>query len=675
MTLDVPPEVLKRVLGLREEIEKHNYNYYVLDNPMIADSQYDNLMKELQSLEKQYPQLISQDSPTMRVGGQVKEGFVTVPHRTQMLSLENAFDEGELKDFNRRVCQGTGQSQVEYVAELKIDGLAVSLVYRDGSLVRALTRGDGEKGEDITLNMRTVRAVPLKLRQKVEFVEVRGEVYMPKEAFAQLNRERAEAGEPLFANPRNAAAGSLRQLDPAVTASRQLSIFVYGVGAVEGLELKTHYDLLQHLNELGFKVNPHYQMFNGIQGVIDYCHQWRSKRFELSYATDGVVVKVNNLRWQQKLGTTMKSPRWATAFKYPPEQSQTEIVDIIVRVGRTGVLTPTALLKPVRLAGTVVSRANLHNEDIIKDKDIRIGDIVLVHKAGDIIPEVLEVIKDQRKGHEKKFYFPEKCPECKESVIKMVGEAAVRCVNPQCPAKYIESLIHFASRNAMDIEGLGPAVIGQMVEADLVKDFSHLYNLKKEQLVELERMGEKSAQNLIDALEKSKENSFYRLLFALGIRHVGERAAKILADKFKSMDKLVEANFDELISVPEIGPRIAQSVIDYFSNLENQELIRKLANAGLQMSTEYTDVAHRPLEGKTIVLTGTLGKYTRQEAQELIENLGGRVSSNVSKKTDVVVAGKEPGSKYEKAVKLGVGVIDEEEFIRLLNSFGSSRGE
>ncbi|MCL6612257.1 MAG: NAD-dependent DNA ligase LigA [Peptococcaceae bacterium] len=666
--MPVPEAVKIRVEELRREIEKHNYNYYVLDSPTISDARFDSLMRELESLERRYPELAAPDSPTMRVGGAPREGFVTVSHLAPMLSLSNAFNEEELRDFDRRVRQGVGEAGVEYVAELKIDGLAVSLVYEDGLLARAATRGDGDNGEDITPNMRTVRAVPLRLKNPVKLLEVRGEAYMPKDAFARLNQAREESGEPLFANPRNAAAGSLRQLDPAVTASRQLSIFMYAVGAVEGVTFKTHQAVLEYLKDQGFRVNPHYRVFKDIDGVADYCREWQHARFDLPYATDGVVVKVNDLAQQNALGATMKSPRWAVAYKYPPEQARTVVRDIILRVGRTGVLTPTAILKPVKLAGTTVTRATLHNEDIIRERDIRIGDTVLVHKAGDVIPEVLEVIKEERKGNEKPFSMPAECPECGSPVTRPQGEAAVRCFNPGCPARSREGLIHFVSRSAMDIAGLGPALIGQIISSGLVKDAADLYRLKKEDLVPLERLGEKSAQNLIDALEKSRQNPLNRVIYALGIRHVGERAARLLAGRFKTMENLMDARVEDLVAIPEIGPRIAESVTEYFSDPANRDLVRRLAEAGLKMRVDEDRdrTGTGPLEGKTVVLTGTLKKYTRQEARELVERLGGRVSSSVSGKTDLVVAGEDPGSKYEKAVKLGVRVIDEEEFLGLV---------
>ncbi|MHB8157824.1 MAG: NAD-dependent DNA ligase LigA [Desulfocucumaceae bacterium] len=664
--MTIPEDIKKRVEQLREEIEKHNYSYYVLDSPTISDARYDQLMKELAGLESSFPQLMVQESPTMRVGGAPREGFVTVQHLAPMLSLGNAFDENELRDFDRRVRQALPDQAVEYVAELKIDGLAVSVLYRGGLLERGATRGDGENGEDITPNLRTVRSVPLKLRKNISLLEVRGEAYMPKEAFAGLNQSREEAGEPLFANPRNAAAGALRQLDPSVTAARQLSVFMYALGAAEGEVLATHSSVLEYLREQGFRINPHYRVFDNIELVAEYCREWQQSRFDLPYATDGMVVKVNSLQQQAILGATMKSPRWAIAFKYPPEQARTVVKAIILRVGRTGVITPTAILKPVKLAGTTVTRATLHNEDIIRERDIRVGDTVLVHKAGDIIPEVLEVIKEDRRGSEEAFTMPRECPECNSEAVRPQGEAAVRCVNPECPARFREGLIHFVSRGAMDIAGLGPAVIAQLMSAGLVKDPADLYRLKKEDLVPLERMGEKSANNLTEALEKSKQNPLHKLIFALGIRHVGERAAKILARRLGSIQGIADARYEDLVNISEIGPRIASSINEYFADPVNISLLGRLKELGLKMESEAGKAGEGGvLDGKTVVLTGGLTHYTRQEAQELVERLGGRVSSSVSKKTDLVVAGEDPGSKYEKALKLGIQIIDEEGFRKL----------
>lgn len=664
--MSVSDEVKGRVKELRREIERHNYNYYVLDNPAISDAKFDKLMRDLSSLERQYPELATPDSPTARVGGTPKEGFTAVRHLTPMLSLGNVFNEIEMRDFDRRVRQGG--SGTGYVTELKIDGLAVSIIYQDGILSGAATRGDGENGEDITANIKTIRAVPLRLKEPVKLLEVRGEVFMPKDAFVRLNQTREDNGEPLFANPRNAAAGSLRQLDPSVTASRNLSIFVYGLGIVEGSEFQTHHSVLEYLKNQGFRVNSHYRVFDDIESVIGYCQEWQYSRFDLPYATDGVVVKVNEINYQQILGATMKSPRWAVAFKYPPEQATTVVRDIILRVGRTGVLTPTAILKPVKLAGTTVTKATLHNEDIIRERDIRIGDLVLVHKAGDIIPEVIEVIKEERGVGAKPFSMPLDCPECGLPVIRSAGEAAVKCVNQDCPARSREGLIHFVSKGAMDIDGLGPAVIGQLLSAGLIKDAADLYRLKKEDLVSLERMGEKSAQNLMEAIEKSKKNPLHRVIFALGIRHVGERAAKLLSGRFGSMEKIINASPEELTSISEIGPRIANSVIDFFTGPENRSLVRSLSENGLEMTAQTDERGKQPriFEGKTVVFTGTLQRYTRQEAQETVERLGGRVSSGISKRTDLLVAGDDPGSKYEKAFKLGIQILDEAGFDNLV---------
>ncbi|MFZ5595419.1 MAG: NAD-dependent DNA ligase LigA [Bacillota bacterium] len=660
--MPVPDDVRKRAEELRKEIERHNYNYYVLDSPTITDAAFDSLMRELEAIERAYPDLATADSPTMRVGGAPSEGFATVRHPSPLLSLGNAFDDSELRDFDRRVRQGTGNMPVEYVTELKIDGLAVSLVYRNGFLERGATRGDGEFGEDITANIRTIRAVPLRLKTPVAMLEVRGEAYMPKDAFARLNQSREEAGEPLFANPRNAAAGSLRQLDPSVTASRQLSIFMYAVGVLEGVTLESHQAVLEYLKSQGFKVNPHYRVFDNIEGVIGYCREWQDARFELPYATDGMVVKVNRLDQQNMLGNTMKSPRWAIAFKYPPEQAKTVVEDIVPGVGRTGVITPTAILRPVRLAGTTVTRATLHNQDYIRDKDIRIGDTVIVHKAGDIIPEVLEVLKGERKGREIPYTLPANCPECGAEVVRPEGEAAVRCINRDCPARLREGLIHFVSRGAMDIAGMGPAAAAQLISAGLVKNIADLYRLRKEDLVALERMGEKSARNLLSAIEKSKQNPLHRLLYALGIRLVGERAAKILADKYGTMENIASASREDLMNTPEIGPGIAASIAEYFSDPENSRLVKELADLGLRMDSGKRPESKTPgvLDGKTVVLTGTLRRYTRQEAKELVESLGGRVSTSVSAKTHLVVVGDDPGSKYDKALKLGIETIDEE---------------
>ncbi|HHU85388.1 MAG: NAD-dependent DNA ligase LigA [Pelotomaculaceae bacterium] len=657
----------ERAEVLRREIELHNYHYYVLDEPVIPDSQYDRMVRELEKLEEQFPELVTPYSPTQRVGGRPREGFTTLRHLSPMLSLANAFSEGELRDFDRRVRQALPDEHVEYVVEPKIDGLAVSLYYENGYFIRGATRGDGETGEDITGNLKTIRSVPLRLRRPVPELEVRGEAYMSKDSFARLNEAREEAGESLFANPRNAAAGTLRQLDPRVTASRRLALFVYGLGHSSGIAPSGHKEVLELLNELGFKVNPEYRVFEQMDELIEYCSRWQAGRFDLPYAVDGLVIKVNSLSQQERLGSTMKSPRWAIAYKFPPEQAVTRVKNIFVRVGRTGVLTPSADLEPVRLAGTTVSKATLHNEDMIREKDIRIGDRVLVQKAGDIIPEILAVLTGERDGTEVPWSMPRECPSCRSSVVRVSGEAAVRCTNLACPAQLWEGLIHFASRNAMDIAGLGPAVIGQLLAAGLVNDPADLYSLRYEDLVALERLGPRSARNLLGAIEASKSNSLARLIFALGIRHVGERAARILAGRYKSMEALMTAREDDLVAIPEIGPKIAAAIVDFFAGKENRQVLEKLVQAGVNTRDAGAGTGGGgPLSGKVFVLTGTLESFSRQEAREEVEKRGGKVSSSVSRNTDYVVAGEKPGSKYEKAVALGVKALTEEEFKGIL---------
>jgi len=665
-----------RIEELRKEINEHNYRYYVLNDPVISDAEYDLLMRELERLEREYPSLVTPDSPTQRVGGEVQKGFAPVRHRVPMLSLANAFNEGELRDFDRRVrsalAKGKDFGSVEYVVEPKYDGLAVSLYYENSVFVRGATRGDGETGEDITANLKTVRSIPLHLREQLPAIEVRGEVYMDKEAFQRLNKEREEAGQPLFANPRNAAAGSLRHLDPRTAASRKLDAFIYAVGYCEGERPATHAETLEWLKRLGFRVNPDYEIFQSIEDVVEYCRSWQERRFELPYVIDGLVVKVNSISQQQLLGSTLKSPRWAIAFKFPAEEAVTRVKDIIVRVGRTGVLTPTAILEPVRLAGSTVSRATLHNEDVVKEKDIRIGDTVIIHKAGDVIPEVVRSLPEKRTGKERRFVMPDACPECGAAVVRTEGEAAARCTGLACPAQLRESLLHFVSRGAMDIRGLGPAVLNQLLEKKLVCDAADLYYLRYDDLVKLERMGDKSAQNLLSAIEKSKANPLSRLIFALGTPHVGERAARILAGHFRTLDNLMAAGFDELVAIPEIGPKMAESITAFFAEEQNRKVIQRLVKAGVNTYAEPPSeaeegaAARKNFAGKTFVLTGSLRKYTRREAQDIIENLGGRVSSSVSKKTDYVVAGEKPGSKLEKARSLGVRVLNEEEFGQML---------
>jgi DNA ligase (NAD+) len=662
--------IAQEIDELRRLLHYHSHRYYVLDAPEIEDAEFDRLYQRLVKLEQDHPELITPDSPTQRVGGTPAEGFERVAHSVPMLSLSNAFSAEDLLAFDTRVRNGLPDDSLEYVVELKIDGLAINLVYESGRLLRAATRGDGTEGEDVTSNVRTIRAVPLVLNGQVPPVmEVRGEAYMPRPAFDRLNDERLEAGEPLLANPRNAAAGSLRQLDSRVTASRTLDIFVYGMGAREELAVTTHEQTLQFLQELGFKVNPHYRVCKTISEVIAYCQSWAEKRVDLPYDIDGLVIKVNSLAGQRQLGSTAKDPRWAIAFKFPAEQATTIVEDIVVRVGRTGVLTPTAVLRPVRLAGSTVSRATLHNEDFIKEKGICIGDTVIIHKAGEIIPEVISVVESRRTGAEKSFVMPATCPECGSMVLRIPGESAHKCINSACPALLREGLIHFVSRDAMNIDGLGQAVVTSLVDSGLVADAADLYTLTAEQVLNLERMGPKSAQNLIEAIAASKQAGLARLLFGLGIRFVGAKAAATLARHFGDIELLAKASADELTALDEIGPRIAESVVEYFARPEAERLIAKLTAAGVKLTEEIRRTTGiLPLTGKTFVLTGTLPTLTRNDAAELIESQGGKVTSSVSKKTDYVVAGEEAGSKLDKAQKLSITVLNEAELMALLGT-------
>lgn len=663
-------QLLAEAGHLRSEIRHHEYLYYVLDAPEITDAEYDRLMVRLREIESQYPDAVPYDSPTRRVGGKVSPEFTEVKHLTPLLSLGNVFSATELRAFDERVHNGLPEgSKVEYVMEPKIDGLACSLIYENGRLVRAATRGDGSVGENVTANVRTIRSIPLVLKaadgeEIPELLDVRGEVYMPRHEFMRLNEERAEAGESEFANPRNAAAGSLRQLDPQVTAKRALSFFAYYVG--DGAKEK-HSDSLAMLSKLGFKVSENYCVVQNITEAIAYIEHFNTTRHGLAYDTDGAVIKVNDVYQQRILGATGKDPRWATAFKYPPEQAETVLEDIVWRVGRTGVLTPTAVLEPVKLSGSTVSRATLHNEDFIKDKDIRIGDRVIVNKAGEIIPEVVRVMLEKRTGEEKTAVIPEECPECGWKVERQGNEAAIRCTNPHCPALGREGLIHFVSRDAMNIEGCGPSVVNQLIDNGLVKDAADLYTLTKDDLVTLERMGEKSADNLLRAIEASKENELDRLLFALGIRHVGAKVARILASEFGSIKNLLQAEAEQLAAIRDIGAKIAESVVTWLSVPSNIDLLERLEAAGLKM--EFTVQAvneSNPFYGKTLVFTGTLPTLGRAEAQTMAQDVGAKVSGSVSKKTDYVIAGAEAGSKLEKAEKLGVKVIDEAEFLQML---------
>ncbi|HEX3015077.1 MAG TPA: NAD-dependent DNA ligase LigA, partial [Desulfobacteria bacterium] len=620
---------------------------------------------ELLNLEGMFPELLTPDSPSQRVGGLPLKEFDTVRHTVPLLSLANAFGPEDLREFDRRVRQVV--PKVEYVLELKIDGLTVALTYRDGTFVTGATRGDGVNGEKITQNLKTVYSVPLTLQKHFPRLEVRGEAYMPKKSFEQLNNEREENGEQTFANPRNAAAGSLRQLDPKVTASRNLKVFVYNIIYQEGTGVKSQSESLEFLAEQGFLVNPDYRICQNIEEVITACLEWGEKRHSLPYDIDGMVIKVNSFAAQEELGATAKSPRWAIAYKFPAQQEETVVEDIFVRVGRTGVLTPTAILRPVRVAGSTVSRATLHNLDFIREKDIRIGDHVLIQKAGDVIPEVVEVLPAKRTGQERVFTMPAVCPECQAEVVRPESEAAHRCTGIACPAKQREGIIHFVSRDAMNIDGLGPAVVAQLLDARLIRNAADLYYLQFADLLKLERMGQKSAENLLAAISASKEQGLAQLIFALGIRHVGARAGKLLASHFKSMDALSRASVDELTEIPELGPAMAESIATFFRQEQSQEFIRRLAEAGVNM-VEESKQQSETLAGKTVVVTGTLEKYGRKEIEEVIEAHGGKPSGSVSKKTSFVLVGSSPGSKLDKAKTLGVTVLTEEEFERLIQA-------
>jgi DNA ligase (NAD+) len=661
----------KRIDELRSQLNHYGNEYYVLDKPTVPDAEYDKLMQELLELEEKFPQFKTADSPSLRVGGTILELFKKVEHRTPMLSLGNAFNEQDLRDFDRRIRQVVGDD-FSYVCELKIDGLAVSLRYEEGLFVQGATRGDGSIGEDITANIKTIKSIPLRLRENVS-LEVRGEAYMPKRSFEALNQAREERGEELFANPRNAAAGSLRQLDPKIAASRRLDVFLYGIGNIsEDSGIDSHSEGLDYLDRLGFKTNQERRRCAAIDEVIEYVNSWVEKRPHLPYEIDGIVIKVDSYAHQAALGTTAKSPRWAIAYKFPAEEVVTTLLDIELSVGRTGVITPTAILEPVKVAGTTVQRASLHNEDLIREKDIKLGDKVVVKKAGDIIPEVVNVLADLRTGEEVEFHMPTNCPECESELVRFEGEVALRCINPKCPAQLREGLIHFVSRVAMNIEGLGGKVISQLFAEKLIADVADIYKLTREQLLALERMGEKSATNLIKAIEISKTNSLEKLLFGLGIRHVGAKAAKTLSQQFGTMESLARASKEELLAINEIGDKMADSIVAYFEKEEAVELIHELAAAGVNM--EYKGTRPIPAEesdsifaGKTVVLTGKLERLSRNEAKDKIEALGGNVAGSVSKKTHLVIAGEEAGSKLTKAQDLGIEVWDEEKLLAELN--------
>ncbi len=660
----------QRLNELKKIIEKANYHYYGLDDPIITDVEYDTLMKELLEIERKHPELVTSDSPSQRVGGYIASQFPKVRHREPLLSLDNAFDAADLKEFDRRVRSVVPDA--EYVVELKIDGLTVALTYEDGVLVRGATRGDGEVGEEITANVKTIRAVPLRFQENTSYapvLDVRGEGYMPKESFLQLNTEREEEGLSLFANPRNAAAGSLRQQDSRVTAQRKLGYFSYQLLQADQLGIKTQAGVLKALKQLGFHVNPNYKVFKTIDEVIHYCSEMADRRHGFPYEIDGLVIKVNQFAHQRELGFTAKSPRWAIAYKFPAEQVETVVKDIEINVGRTGVLTPTAILKDVFVAGSTVSRATLHNQDNIRDKDIRIGDHVLIHKAGDVIPEIIRSLPEKRTGQEKIFHMPEGCPSCGSPVYRLEGEAAHRCQNISCPSRQREAIIHYVSRDAMNIEGLGPAVISQLLDNQLIDDAADLYFLEYEKLIGLERMGDKSAHNLLEAIEASKQRGLAPLIFALGIRHVGVKVGKVLANRYGSMDALINASQEELQEIGDIGGVMAKSIVGFFRDKANLEFLEKLRKAGVKMTADRT-VTSQALAGKSVVVTGTLQAWDRREIEQFIEQLGGKSSSSVSKKTSFVVYGESAGSKLAKARELGIPVYNEEEFKLYLETLG-----
>jgi len=661
-------KIAGRVQALRDEIHRHNYLYYVLDQPEVSDAEYDRLFDELASLEKEFPELVTTDSPTQRVGAPPLEAFKTVRHSLPMLSLGKATSEPEFLDFHRRVVELSRVDKMTYVVEPKFDGLAVEVVYREGLYSLGSTRGDGTVGEEVTLNLKTVKSIPLRLHGEdvPELIEVRGEVIMNKEDFAKLNRERENAGEPLFANPRNAAAGSVRQLDSKVTAARPLTMFAHGTGVLMGKKLSGHWDTLAYLRQLGFKASEPIELCTGIEQVKRYYQKILDTRDRLPYEIDGIVIKVDDFELQRRLGEISRSPRWAVAWKFPAQQEHTVVKDIIVSVGRTGALTPVALLEPVRVAGVEVSRATLHNEDEVRKKDIRIGDTVVIQRAGDVIPEVVKVIETTRTGREKPFIMPEFCPVCGSKVERPEGEAVHRCTGLACPAQIKEHLAHFASKGAMDIDGLGYKFLEQMVDKGIIQDQADLYVLNKEDLMKMDRMGDKLAQNLLDAIAKSRKPALANLIYALGIRNVGEHLATVLARNFKSVDNLAEQNLEDLTQVHEIGPIVAESIYNFFHNPKNLKVLDKLKKGGVIFPEEKTELRETPLTGKTFVLTGGLDFMTRDEARKIIETLGGRVSSSVSKKTDFVVVGKDPGSKYADAQRLGVKTLSEEGFRKMI---------
>jgi len=675
---EIPPEVIERVKKLREEIEYHNYRYYVLDSPVISDAEYDALMRELRELEAQYPELVTPDSPTQRVGFKPAEGFREVPHAEPMLSLDDAMSEDEVKEFDERIKRFLNlplDMEIEYTVEPKIDGVAVELVYEKGVLSVASTRGDGYVGEDVTNNVKTIKSIPLRLRRFSDDapeipprIDVRGEVYLSKEEFKRINEERVAKKEIPFANPRNAAAGSLRQLDPSITAKRNLDIFCYGVGKVEGMTFETQWEVLQTLSRWGLKINPYVKLVKGIKEVIEYHHEMERIREQLPYEIDGIVAKVNDLSLWEKLGTKARSPRYAIAYKFQPTQATTKLLDVVFQVGRTGAITPVAILEPVRIGGVIVERATLHNEDFIKNLDVRIGDYVLVQRAGDVIPEIVMPIKERRTGDEKEIHFPTHCPICETRLVKKPGEAIWRCPNPSCYAKGVRRLLHFASRSAMNIEGLGERVARDLVDRGLVQSPADYYYLKVEDLMRLPGFAYKKAKNLYDAIQKSKKTTLARFLYALGIRHVGEATAQLIAEKFKSLDKIMNATMADFTAIPGIGPEAARAIVEFFRDAENCHMVKRMLEAGITFVEEVEEKVELPkvFEGKNFVFTGSLKSMTREKAKELVQALGGKTTDSVSRNVDFVVVGEAPGSKYQRALQLGVKIINEDEFLNMI---------
>ena len=671
MAKAAPANVKKEIEELREKLRYHEYRYYVLDQPEISDAAYDRLMERLKELEAAHPELVTPDSPTVRVGGAPREGFQTVRHVRPMLSLDNAFSYDALRDWDRRVREGSGQEKIEYIAEHKFDGLSISLQYEDGALVRGVTRGDGTTGEDVTPNVKTIRSIPLrvdaaslkKAKLRADF-EVRGEVMMTRKAFEELNRQQERIGGKIFVNPRNSAAGAVRVLDPTITAARKLDFFAYYVLVDGKVPFVKHSESLETLKQLRFRASDDWKLCAGIEAVVKYCEDWDAKREKLPYEIDGVVIKVNATAIQNELGYTAKAPRWAIAYKYPARQETTAVNDIRVQVGRTGTLTPVAVLEPVQVGGVTVSRSTLHNMDEIERLGLQIGDTVLIERAGEVIPHVLKVVKEG-KGR-KPFRMPKNCPECGSTIHKDEDGVAYRCVNAACPAKRKESLLHYAGRHAMDIDGLGEKIVDQLVDKGMVKDVADLYALKQEEVAALERMAEKSAQNLLEEIAASKKNSLSRLIYALGIRFVGERTGQLLAERFSSLEELAEAKEEELVGVQEVGPKVAASIAEFFSEPANRQLVKKLWKAGVRPTAEKREIKSDRFAGKSFVFTGTLANRSREEAGAIVVEHGGKVSGSVSKKTDYVVVGTDPGSKYDKAKELGVTILDEAEFEKLV---------